>query len=247
MFSNLLHLLSTVSLGPVLIAQGLYVRRTIELLPEPDGDRRGVAGSGPSLNLLIIGDSAGAGVGCELQSDALLGQLVTRLANEFTVHYQLEATTGHTSADCLNQLQELTPRKVDFVLSSLGVNDVTSGRSVSAFAQSQRDIVVLLRDKFSAQRIILTGVPPMGHFPALPQPLRWYLGNRAKLLDSALRQVCQQTGAEYLKIDFDTDISAIASDGFHPGPRAYNDWAESVASCIIQEGIDDRYLSAQLT
>jgi hypothetical protein len=32
----------------------------------------------------------------------------------------------------------------------------------------------------------LSGLPPMHRFPALPQPLRWYIGSRARDFDRAL-------------------------------------------------------------
>ncbi len=57
------------ALGPLLLAQGLYVRKTISKLPEPQGDRAGICGSGRELHMLILGDSAAAGVGAASQPD----------------------------------------------------------------------------------------------------------------------------------------------------------------------------------
>jgi serine protease Do len=52
------HWLLTLLLGPLLLYQGRRVRRNIPLLPEPPGERTGVAGTGPPLHLLVTGDSA---------------------------------------------------------------------------------------------------------------------------------------------------------------------------------------------
>ena len=52
-----------VVLSPLLICQGMYVRRVTPKLPEADGPRSGEAGSGALLRLLVLGDSAAAGVG----------------------------------------------------------------------------------------------------------------------------------------------------------------------------------------
>ncbi|MCC6374061.1 MAG: SGNH/GDSL hydrolase family protein, partial [Moraxellaceae bacterium] len=78
-----------VALAPLLLTQGMYVRRVTPKLPEPQGARVGVTGTGKPLRLLIVGDSAAAGVGAAHQNDALLGQLVAALATEFEVSWCL--------------------------------------------------------------------------------------------------------------------------------------------------------------
>src|SRR5674476_203075 len=95
------HKLTAISLAPLLILQGLYVRRVTPKLPEPLGKRSGVHGTGPPLRLLILGDSAAAGVGVSTQSQALSGQLVTLLGAEFQVFWKLIAQTHHKAKDIL--------------------------------------------------------------------------------------------------------------------------------------------------
>ncbi len=51
------------------------MRLTVLRLPEAHGERSGCCGNGNELNLLIIGDSAAAGVGVDEQSEALASQL----------------------------------------------------------------------------------------------------------------------------------------------------------------------------
>ena len=77
---GLLSWLPALALSPLLLAQGVYVRRVTPRLPEAPGSRSGVAGGGPSLKLLILGDSAAAGVGAASQDEALAGQLAVALA-----------------------------------------------------------------------------------------------------------------------------------------------------------------------
>jgi len=219
-------------LAPLLITQGLYTRRTTVRLPEPEGKRQGQSGSGPLLRLLIVGDSAAAGVGCDHQEQALLGQLVKLLSPHFKIEYRLEALTGDTSKDCFDKLNTLPEFKCDIVLTSLGVNDVTSGCSAGNFEQRQRQLVSLLENKFGANQIILSGLPPMGHFPALPQPLRWFLGSRATALDLRLRKMATERNLDYIEFEFDGDSSVVASDGYHPGPQVYQHWAGLAAELI---------------
>ena len=235
------HLLSTILLGPILLAQGKYVRATIEMLDEPPGLRQGVVGQGPEIGLLIVGDSAAAGVGCSHQDEALLGQILTRLTPHYTVNYCLQATTGHNSADCLHNLQTLEPKQYDVVLTSLGVNDVTSGCSLKSFEQRQRNLVSLAQNKFGAKQVILSGLPPVGNFPALPNPLRWYLGAQAKRFDRVVEKITLEpslsSSLDYIKFEFDGDTSVIATDGFHPGPKVYSLWAELAAQIVLDNNV----------
>ena len=103
------YLLRTIALAPVIVPQGIWTNLRVPTLPEPPGDRQGSVGDGPPLRVLIIGDSAAAGVGVSRQEDALLGQVVSRLAKQFRVEFDLQAKTGFTTADILRRLEEMEP------------------------------------------------------------------------------------------------------------------------------------------
>ena len=221
------------TLGPLLLAQGRRVRRTTPELPEAAGDREGVAGSGPLLRLMVLGDSAAAGVGAAHQDEGLLGRVVAGLAPRFRVEYRLVARTGATTASTVRHLAKASATPVDVVLTSLGVNDVTRGIGIGDFIEQQGRLFEVLRAKFGARRVIVSSLPPVHRFPALPQPLRWYLGARAKELDAALaRALPDGLGAEYLAVHRDLVGAQMASDGFHPGPSAYAAWGAAAAGRI---------------
>lgn len=75
----------------------------------------------------------------------------------------------------------------------------------------------------------------MHRFPALPQPLRWYIGGRAKDFDRALANLADsQARCEFVKLDYAMmDPKTMAADGFHPGPAIYSLWAEEVVRRIV--------------
>jgi len=220
-------------LGPLLLAQGHRVRRETPVLPEPAGPREGVAGEGTLLRLLILGDSAGAGVGAASQEQALMGRIVARLAPCYRVEWRLIARTGATTASTLRALGRLEPFTTDAVVTSLGVNDVTGDVGVKRFLALQAGLHATLREKFGARLIVVSGLPPMDRFPALPQPLRWYLGERARELDRALaRALPDGRGAEHLPFDRELKGAHMATDGFHPGPPVYDAWGEAAARRI---------------
>ena len=223
-------------LAPVLVPQVLWVRKRTLTLPEPQGPRLGAAGTGPDLRLLIIGDSSAAGVGASHQDEALLGQLLKRLTPVLRVNWDLRATTGHKTADAITVLEAMEPGQFDVAVTSLGVNDVTGFVGRERWLAQQARLRELLREKFNVGRILVSGLPPMHEFPALPQPLRAHVGSRASQFNIDLRtSVAGDDGAGFIDIRFTEDHSMLSPDGFHPGPAAYSVWAKRVAAAILAE------------
>jgi lysophospholipase L1-like esterase len=228
------YLFRTISLAPVIVPQGLWTNLRVPTLPEPAGAREGCAGDGPPLRLLVIGDSAAAGVGVSHQDEALLGQLVSRLAGRYRVEFGLHAKTGYTTDDILRHLDGIGPRDYDVALTSLGVNDVLALTSRGTWLARQGRLRQLLREKFGVRLLVISGLPPVHSFPALPQPLRWHLGSRATEFNEALGAAVQaDRDVGLVDLRFQADASMMASDGFHPGAPIYAEWAERAARIIL--------------
>ena len=75
----MLDSLQLIALAPILLWQGHKVRQRTLRLPEASGARAGILGQGLPLRLLLLGDSAAAGVGVSRQEEALAGQLAAQL------------------------------------------------------------------------------------------------------------------------------------------------------------------------
>lgn len=240
MFKSLNKLVTKAVYAPIIIAQGRYVKRVTPKLPEAAGERSGITGKGQSLRLLIIGDSAAAGVGVDQQSQALAGKLVSELAGSYQVEWQLLAKSGFTTIDSFNMLSAQPQQTFDIIVTSLGVNDVTSSLSVSTWVDQQQKLITLLRQQFSCQQILMTQVPPMEQFPALPQPLRRYLGSRSTLFNRKLSALIDsQSDCQLINFDNELNNSNMAKDGFHPGPKIYQRWAEIIADKIKSQQLEN--------
>lgn len=229
----MLDLAVRILLLPVLVFQGVKVRRSAVRLADPAGRRDGISGRGPVLRLLIVGDSSALGVGTSHQEEALLGQMRKRLSQTNTVHWFVDAKTGATTADTIARLQDIQQQKFDVVSVSLGVNDITGLVPLSVWLRRFTTLLQLIETKFQADVICVSGIPQMQYFPLLPQPLRWVVGAQANRFDRALHKlVIHRTGCHFVGVDFAPDISRMSPDGFHPGPKIYAEWGRKVYRAI---------------
>ncbi|WP_269521093.1 SGNH/GDSL hydrolase family protein [Alteromonas sp. BMJM2] len=241
---------------PVIIIQAIWVRKKTLRLPEPSGARQ--LKSEPSdsksedkkipFNVLVIGDSAAAGVGVSTQTDALTGKLYQTLSQSFgdpyAVSITLHARTGLTSSGIITLLKQAQNCRYDVAVVSIGVNDVTRFTSLKAWRSNLRQIHHCLLQQSLCKLVIYSGVPPMHAFPAIPQPLRFILGQRASLLNRVLAStVSMLPFSRLLQLNlFNFNGEAIAElmaeDGFHPSDVGYALWAEQIVTLInIEQGL----------
>lgn len=218
---------------PILWWQGRHVKRDTPRLPEAAGARVGVSGAGQPLRVLILGDSAAAGVGVSHQDQALLGQILALLTPHYQVSWQLHATSGFRLIDVYQSLDALQGEPFDVVLVSVGVNDVTAFTPIRRWTQQYQHLIDYFHQHSSTTQLLCTAVPPMHAFSALPQPLRWLLGQRAHHLNRVLaQQLSVYPYAHLLKPDLPLEATLLAADGFHPAAPAYQLWAQAAAQLL---------------
>jgi len=234
--------LSLIFLSPILIIQALYTRLVTTRLPEAKGPRSGDTKTvGSPLRLLVVGDSAAAGVGVEKQSQALCGQIALYLSADVNLNWRLIAKTGISSGQMVGILREQPAEKFESVVVSLGVNDILECRTGKQWRNDLLTLMQILKQDFSAKQIILTAIPPLHLFPALPQPLRWSLGERAKTFNRILKSVSElDAGLFYLELSFSEIEFFMAEDGFHPGEKGYQRWGKSIAELISKNLIQQK-------
>ncbi len=226
-------------LGPVLLMQGARVRRDIVRLPEPEGPRAGTAGSGPPLNLLILGDSSAAGVGVDHQDAALSGRLLARLAPRRQVGWRVLAATGWTTAEAQAALDGIANERFDAAVILLGVNDITTETGIGRWLGRYGALLDTLAARNGVRHFYLCGLPPMHRFAALPQPLRWYMGQQARAHDRALAAMAAaRPDSIHIPVETDLPAAAAASDGFHPGAPVYDALGRVFAQAILASDPD---------
>lgn len=225
--------LTKLLLGPLFLAQGAYARLATPRLPEPLGSRQGTVGAGQALRLLVMGDSCAAGVGVNTQEEALSRMLVSRLAGDFQVSWRLLARSGLVTREAPRLLRQLCGETFDVAVVSVGGNDVVSWLEVSTWRKQLAALIDALHREAGVREVVISYIPPMHLFIAMPQPLRWYVGRKTVSFNAHMeRLICSRPHCHFLEPDIPLDSSLLAVEGFHPGPIIYQLWADSATTII---------------
>ena len=220
-------------LVPWLIAQGRRVRRDTPRLPAAAGPSRGgFEGRGAPIRILTIGESTVAGVGAAHHEEALTGQLACALHARHgrPVQWQAFGLSGATVAHATRSFANHLPQQpMDLIVIAFGVNDAIARTSPRRYAEGLKTLVGAARSRVGGQvPVFLCAAPPMHLFPALPRPLRHYLGARAALLNRAVRKL-QITNLTHVAFKVKAERHLFASDGFHPSVAGYAVWGFELA------------------
>lgn len=230
---------ATIALIPALVIQGNRVKKKTLRLPEPAGEREGLIGQGKPLSILIVGDSAAAGVGVDHQEDALTGAILSQLQQDYQIRWKLQAKSGDTTSNVIRVLEKIPAEHYDVVVTSVGVNDVTKLIPADVWIKKQQKLYQTIESCFSPELIIAAGVPPMNMFPALPNPLAWLFGRYAKAMNSELEKfVSKKANMQWIEYDikqYQALNLEMAKDGFHPSKEVYTLWGQEVATKIRQK------------
>ena len=237
---------ATAALGwlllPVLVIQGLWLRRTVPRLGEAGGPLEGeTAGEAPPLRLLLLGESTVAGVGASNHDEGLVGRIAASLSEHSgrAIRWRVMGRNGLTARQLRTELVvPATGLEADLAVIALGVNDSVRLNRPGRWRRELEQLIRELRTRCGNIPVFLAALPPMGDFPALPQPVRWVLGTRARLLDRASRELAASTDNLFhvpLPAQLEGHISEyFAEDGFHPSPAGYRVWGKGLAERISE-------------
>ena len=223
---------------PILWLQGRHVRKHTPRLPEATGPTAGtISAVGVPLRLLVVGESTVAGVGAPDHAHALTGQIAVALSARTgrPVHWHAMGMSGATASAARTRLIPQVPKiPVDIVVIALGVNDVLGFNGPSQWTRDLTQLIGDLRERVGPAPMVLASVPPMGRFPAFPQPLRGVLGWRAAALDRAVRRrVPTLVRVVHSPAHLDPDGGMFCADRFHPSVRGYCHWGSQIAESAV--------------
>lgn len=218
------------------LPQGLWLRARAEAGRPADGERSGTITGDRPLRLLALGDSIMEGVGIDRMAHALPGRLAEALADRTGRGVEWR-TVGRSGAAAREIRRSLLPALAgepayDVVVLSVGVNDVTGPTLTRRWRSDLVDLLDAVSARSPDAQRILLGVPPMGGFPRLPQPLRYTVGLRARILDRIGAEVAAERGWRHLPTAFHPEPGRFADDGYHPNAESCACWAEAIVATL---------------
>lgn len=224
---------------PVIVFQGLRLRKTAPILSGAAGPASGTIGSGPSYRLIGIGDSIISGVGASTLERALVGRTARKLSRDLNgrIHWTAHGSIGARTDRVLNRLiPGLGDTPADFMVVSVGVNDITGLSRVSQWKKNLDAILNGLRRHSPGAITAVSGIPPLWGFPLLPQPLRFLMGMRGNMFDRAGRRVvANHSLAVHVPVHFDPRPEMFSPDGYHPSEKSYHEFGNITGRLLVNK------------
>jgi lysophospholipase L1-like esterase len=222
---------------PFVMFQAIRLRKNAPRVSGAAGPKVGTVGSGKPYELITIGDSIISGVGASTLASALVGQTAKKLSETLPcrINWAAYGSIGASSNKVLNKLvPNLADTKADFIVLSVGVNDITALSSVSTWTRNLDSILAALHHHSPNAIIAVAGIPPLRGFPLLPQPLRMLFGIRGETFDTACRRVISKhPAAIHVPLEFEPQPEKFSPDGFHPSEESYQEFGEMMARHIV--------------
>ncbi len=236
-------LVTSASAAAFLWAETVYARwRVGEVSKETfpvDGTYAAPDASGQPIRLVILGDSAAAGLGADAAAHTpgvLLAQGLSEVARR-PVTLVNAAVVGARSSDLDAQIDRIEDARPDLVVVLVGANDVTHRVTPSTSVRYLDQVVRRLRDLES--EVVVGTCPDLGTVRPLPQPLR-AIGRRwsRQLAAAQMITVIEAGGravslAALLGPEFDeAPQDYFSADRFHPSSLGYGRLAEVVLPSV---------------
>lgn len=199
-------------------------------------------GTGKQLDLLLMGDSLAAGLGCNKRKQTTGAQIARRLARGLgrTVNLTSTAMVGAQTTDVVSQLHDLPVSYApDIAVVIIGGNDVTHRVKPSTSIDALETVISDLNAR--GTHVVVGLCPDLGVVRPLPQPLRVIASYRSRALASRQGEIALRLGASAVSI---TDVAGplflaypdvmFSGDKFHPSPLGYKRIAKAIARTAEQ-------------
>ena len=170
-------------------------------------------------------------------SRALVGQTASHLAelDGAQVEWKAFGHIGITTEKFLQRYQNGLPEAdPDWIIISLGVNDITGLATTRRWVEGLSELMHRCRKKYPRASIALAGIPPLGVFPVLPEPMRTLIGRRGESFDKLGRSMADTLDrVVHVPIEFNPGSGRFSADGFHPSEESYIEFGRSMAEALL--------------
>ena len=150
------------------------------------------------------------------------------------IDWRILGEDGAKISDTQRLLAATESGSFDWIVVSVGVNDVTGLTSLVRWQQGLLGLISEIRSRSSHATVVFLQLPPMGRFEMIPQPLRAVLGIRAAMLRQVLTWIVEaHRGVWMIDPSRLFDPAYMAEDGYHPNEIAV-DWMASEICATVK-------------
>ena len=212
---------------------------TVQAPCAPGSYGKGRRGHQP-VHLVVIGDSAAAGLGCQFADQTPGALLAGGIARDLQCRVDLEvvAVSGARSADLEVQVARALRRPVDAAVIVIGANDVTHRVPIASAARDLGRAVRTLRD---AGAVVVVGTAPdLGSVKPLMQPLRAIAAQISRRLAAAQTVATVDAGGTAVSLgnllarEFSEQPHLWSDDRYHPSAEGYRRIVDALLPALLQ-------------
>ena len=186
---------------------------------------------------IAMGDSTVEGIGAteKAKSFAWVIYDVLKKENRSTKFYNLGKSGARIKDIIDNQLQQALDLNPDFVLISVGANDLRARTKLADFERDLKYLVDAIMSHTPA-KLIINSIPDFSGLSSVPFFIRFYVRNMVKKFNNVLRRQASESQASFVDLHSGGSIftknypELISSDGFHPSDLGYAFWAAAIIS-----------------
>jgi len=218
---------------PLLYFQGKILREKISKLPAQSGFLA-LKSKEKSTNILIIGESTAAGVGATSPRETIAHHIYNQLEQKHTV---INLGENGLKAETLKRLllhgKPDIPMEIHTAVIMIGANDCFKFTPPGKFNGHIKEFVLLLSTVKGVEKIILTPIPPVHQFPAIPKIIRFFLGWHRNILTKELRNLekrIPEMAFENMEESYPSEY--FAEDGIHPSDLGYKLLAKDIVKKV---------------
>jgi lysophospholipase L1-like esterase len=233
-------LLVTTIAADVLVLQAVLAIRRDYVPADSAPDVTGEYGhpADPTIRLVVLGDSTGAGVGVTDAVDTVGGRLASLLSQEH-LHVFLSgaAVSGSRSGDIGPQVSRALLGNPDIAVLLVGANDATHGTPPGRLTPPTVGAIHRLRS--AGVTVVFGTCPDLGAARAFARPLRDLVAAYGRRVAQAQAEAGRQAGALVVDLAaktgpaFRADPQAtLSTDAFHPSATGYDLWARALLPAV---------------
>lgn len=187
--------------------------------------------------LLVVGDSAGVGVGAPSQES-----VAALLAGDIGATYvENRSVSGAKIEDVLRQLEQAERGQYDIILIQVGANNIVNRTEVDTAVKNLKVVFEAAQNK--TDTIIHMSAGNVGAATAIPFFLRPLYHNLTLKYHAAFEELANELGVIYVNLYTSPEEDPfvenpkkyLARDGFHPSAAGYALWFEELKPALQQQ------------